>query len=89
MSYWNRLLPKFIYNIKYENIISNLEIETKNLLRFCNLPWEDNCLNFHHNKRPIKTASDVQARRKIYNTSIGSWKNYSEYLEKYFSKLDT
>ena len=89
MSYWNRLLPKFIYNIKYENIISNLEIETKNLLRFCNLPWEDNCLNFHHNKRPIKTASDVQARRKIYNTSIGSWKNYSKYLEKYFSKLDT
>jgi len=88
MDHWNKLLPKFIYNLKYENIISDIESESKNLLQFCNLTWQDQCLNFYNNDRPIRTASDVQARKKIYKTSIGSWKNYSIYLEKYFKTLD-
>ena len=44
-------------------------------------------LNFYNNKKPIKTASDFQARSKIYNSSIDSWKNYEKYLNKYFTKL--
>ena len=87
MDYWKKLLPSFIFNIKYENLISNTEVEIKNLLKFCDLPWSVNCLNFHKNKKPIKTSSDVQARNKIYNTSVDSWKNYDKYLSKYFNKL--
>ena len=87
MTYWNEVLPNFLYHIKYENLISNTEVEIKNLLKFCDLPWSVNCLNFHKNKKPIKTASDVQARNKIYNTSVDSWKNYDKYLSKYFNKL--
>ena len=69
MKYWNNLLPDFIYNIKYENLISNTETEIQNLLSNCDLDWSNDCLNFHNNKRPIKTASDVQARSKIYSTA--------------------
>ena len=87
MNYWNNLLPNFIFNIKCENLILNTEIEIKKLLKFCDLSWSKNCLNFHENKKPIKTASDIQARYKIYNTSIDSWKNYDKYLSKYFNKL--
>ena len=87
MNYWNNLLPNFIFNIKYENLILNTEIEIKKLLKFCDLSWSKNCLNFHENKRPIRTASDIQARSKIYKTSIDSWKNYDKYLSKYFNKL--
>ena len=87
MNYWNNLLPNFIFNIKYENLILNTEIEIKKLLKFCDLSWSKNCLNFHENKKPIKTASDIQARYKIYNTSIDTWKNYDKYLSKYFNKL--
>ena len=87
MDYWNKLLPRFIFNIKYENLILNTEVEIKNLLKFCDLPWSEKCLNFHENKKPIKTASDIQARNKIYNTSVDSWKNYDKYLSKYFNKL--
>ena len=88
MSYWNDLLPNFIFNIKYENLISNPEDEIRNLLNACDLDWNKNCLNFHNNKRIIKTASDVQARNKIYNSSVNSWKNYDKYIEKYFLKLN-
>ena len=51
------------------------------------LDWNDDCLNFYNNKRPIKTASDVQARNKIYKSSVDSWKHYEKYLSKYFTKL--
>ena len=87
MKYWNALLPNFIYNIRYENLISNTNFEIQNLLKKCNLEWSDDCLNFYTNKRPIRTASDTQARKKIYKSSINSWKYYDKYIGSFFSKL--
>ena len=87
MKYWTNFLPDFIYDIKYENLISNTETEIQNLLSNCDLDWSNDCLNFYNNKKPIKTASDFQARSKIYNSSIDSWKNYEKYLNEYFTKL--
>ena len=88
MNYWNNLLPNFIYNIKYEHLISNPEDEIRSLLNACKLDWNNDCLNFHKNKKIIKTASDVQARSKIYKRSVNSWKNYEKFLKKYFKKLN-
>jgi len=88
MKFWNELLPNFIFNIKYEDLINNTEKETRKMLMFCDLKWEEKCLNFHQNKRPIKTASDTQIRNKIYNSSIDAWKKYEKHLNVYFEKLD-
>ena len=87
MKHWHKLLPNFIYDIKYENLITNTNIEIRNLVKFTNLPWENSCLEYYENKRPIKTASDVQARKKIYKTSINAWKNYKNYLDVFFINL--
>ena len=87
MKHWNNLLPNFVFNLSYEKLISNSENEIKNLLNFCNLDWHSKCLNFYDNKKPIKTASDIQARSKFYSSSIDSWKNYKKFLNKYFQKL--
>ena len=57
IKYWANLLPDFIYDIKYENLISNTKIEIKNLINYCDLNWSDDCLNFHDNKRSIKSAT--------------------------------
>ena len=88
MNFWNDLLPNFVVNINYEDLINNSEFEIRKLLKSCNLDWSDNCLNFYKNKRPIRTASDVQARSKIYKSSIGLWKNYEKNLKIAFSKLN-
>ena len=88
MNYWNHLFPDFIYNLKYENLIANTENEIKMLLNFCNLKWNENCLNFHNNKRHVKTASDIQVRSKIYSSSINSWKKFEKFLSKYFNNLN-
>ena len=87
MRYWKNILPKFVLDIKYEKIIQNPEKQIRNLLKECNLSWNDNCLKFYNNKRPIKTASDTQARKKIYKSSLDSWRNYEKDLKKLFKKL--
>jgi hypothetical protein len=87
MKYWKNILPKFVIDIKYEKIIQNPEQQIRNLLKLCNLSWNDNCLKFYNNKRAIKTASDTQARRKIYKSSVDSWKNYEKNLGEVFKRL--
>ena len=87
MSSWKKIFPQFIYDIKYENLILNTKSEIEKLLKFCDLNWDSNCLNFYNNKKAVKTASDTQIRKKIYNTSINYWRNYEKYLSVNFSKL--
>jgi len=87
MNYWNQLFPDFLLNIQYENLVSNTKHEIEKLLKFCDLQWDDSCLNFYKNKRQIKTASDTQVRSKIYSNSVNSWKNYEKELNEFFSKL--
>ena len=87
MSHWNKLFPSFIFNISYESLIGDTKNQINKLLTFCNLEWQDDCLKFYNNKRPIKTASDNQARNKIFNSSINSWINYEKHLKKYMDQL--
>ena len=48
-----------------KKIIKDPENEIKKLLNFCDLDFEENCLNFYKNKRPIKTVSSTQARQPL------------------------
>jgi tetratricopeptide (TPR) repeat protein len=88
MDHWNETLPNYIYNIQYEDLISNQEYETKKLIDFCQLSWDDSCLKFYNNKRSVSTASVNQVRKNIYRSSINSWKNYENELADLFKFLD-
>jgi len=79
---WRRVLPaeRFI-EVDYESIIANQEAETRRLLTFCDLPWNDACLAFHTNAAPVATASSVQVRSPIYTSSVGRWQRYGEKLD--------
>jgi hypothetical protein len=89
MKYWESLLPQQIIEIKYEELVDNPEESIKSLIKSCDLKWDERCLNFHNNKRPIKTASDAQARKKIYKSSLGISKKYSSDLRYVFNDLDS
>ena len=81
MDYWHNLFPGKIYDISYEDLTSNQEKETRNLLKYCDLDWDENCLNFYSNTRAVKTASAVQVRNKMYQGSSDVWRQYSEHLK--------
>ena len=81
MNFWESKFSNTIYNVKYENLISNSDHEIKKIINYCNLNWEKNCLSFHKNKTPIKTMSTAQARKPIYKTSINPFDKFKNYLK--------
>ena len=81
MEFWNKQFPGKIYEISYESLTTNQEEETRKILGFCNLDWDENCLNFHTNTTAVKTTSALQVRKKIYQGSSEVWKQYEEYLQ--------
>jgi len=80
MEHWKTVLPNRIYTQSYEELVKNPERETKRLLDYLELDWNDDCLMHHKNTRPVRTASNWQVRQPIYQTSIHRWKNYRQHL---------
>lgn len=76
MDHWHSLYPGEIYDIQYENIVNNQEDESRALIEYCGLDWEDSCLRFYENKRSVNTASSEQVRQPIYKGAMYAWKNY-------------
>ena len=87
MKFWKEKLPNFIYDLNYEKLTENKEEEIKKLIKFCELNWEEDCLNFNKKGPPIKTVSITQARKPIYKTSVNLHEKYKNYLE-IFNKID-
>ena len=87
MNHWRNILPNYIYDINYEKLIKEPEPQVKDMLKYCNLDWDPNCLKFYNNMRIVKTASDTQVRKKIYTSSINSWKKFESELNTPFKKL--
>jgi tetratricopeptide (TPR) repeat protein len=81
MGFWDELFPNQIYDVCYEDLTTNQEAETRNLLKYCELEWDDNCLNFHKNMTAVKTTSSMQVRKKMYQGSSEVWKKYEAYLQ--------
>ena len=81
MDFWHKLFPKKIYDISYEELTKNQKNETQKLLNYCELDWDDNCLNFHKNSRGVVTASSSQVRQKMYQGSSEAWKKYESNLK--------
>ncbi|ALE02754.1 tetratricopeptide repeat-containing sulfotransferase family protein [Candidatus Pseudothioglobus singularis] len=81
MTFWHKLFPNKIYDLNYENLTINQEEETQKLLEYCDLEWDENCLDFHNNQRAVLTASSAQVRKKIYQGSSEAWKQYEKNLQ--------
>jgi hypothetical protein len=81
MQHWNGLYGDEIYNLNYEALIANQELETRKLLEHCKLNWQEACMSFHKTKRSVSTASAMQVRQPIYKQSVAKWRHYEQYLE--------
>ena len=81
MIFWKNIFNDNIFDIYYEDLISDPNTKIKGLIKFCNVEWDDNCLNFHKNKKTVATASLAQVRKPIYKSSIKQWENYKNDLD--------
>ena len=81
MGFWHKSFPNKIHDISYERLTTHQEDETQKLLKYCELDWDNNCLNFHNNTRAVHTASASQVRQKMYQGSSDAWKKYEKFLQ--------
>lgn len=80
MHYWQYDLGVPVYEVNYENLVENQEKISRELINYVGLEWNEQCMQFHENKRFIWTASYDQVRQPMYKKSIARWKNYSQQL---------
>ncbi len=88
MNFWKNFLGERIYNLDYELLVENQEIETRKLINYLGLNWDDNCLMPQNNVRNVSTASNIQVRQKIYKGSSNQWKKYKSFLKGAFDFSD-
>ena len=88
MAHWHQVLPLGrILDVRYEEVVANLEGMARRIVAHCGLEWDAHCLAFHQTKRPIRTASVTQVRRPIYKSSMGHRFKYETFLAPLLAEL--
>ena len=88
MDHWNEVLPGKVLEVNYEDMVNDQETQTRRLLAYCGLPWEDQCLRFYETDRAINTASSEQVRQPIYRGALNFWRNYEPHLGELIEMLE-
>ena len=88
IEHWRRVLPVGSFlDVRYEDVVIDLESQAQRIIAYCGLPWDDRCLSFHRTERPIRTASATQVRKPIYRSAVGRWRVYEDQLEPLLTAL--
>ena len=80
MNHWHKVYGKDIFTVHYDDVINKTEETIRELIDYCNLPFEQECLEFYKSSRPVKTPSAEQVRQPIYKSGFNYWKNYEKHL---------
>ena len=81
MSHWHNLFPGEILNVQYEELVMDQETISRQLIDYLGLEWDEKCLDFHNNKRDVRTSSNIQVRQPMYKNSMNRWKHYERQLQ--------
>ncbi len=87
MKFWNYKFQNKIYNVNYELLVTNHESEIKKIIKYIGLNWENNCLFPEKNNRISLTSSNLQVKKRIYQNSSQSWKNFEPYINGAFDNI--
>jgi tetratricopeptide (TPR) repeat protein len=80
MGFWMNTLSNRIYNLDYEQLTVNQDRETRQLIEYLGLDWDEKCLSPQNNTRSVATASNIQVRKKVYRGSSEQWRKYQPFL---------
>jgi hypothetical protein len=80
MEHWKSVLDLKILEVSYEKLVNDIEGESRRMLEFLGMPWNDRCTRFYETKRPVATASSEQVRSRPYHSSIGRARHYDKHI---------
>lgn len=88
MAHWREALPPGrMLEIRYEDMVADLETQARRIIDYLGLPWDDRCLHFHETERAVRTASAAQVRKPVYTTSVNRWRRYEAHLQPLLEEL--
>jgi hypothetical protein len=88
MGYWRERLPSDrLFELDYEDLISDPQSVIPRIVEFCGLPWDESCLHHDRNESAINTPSRWQARQPIYRTSVERWRRFEPWLGEFAELL--
>ena len=80
MQVWRKRFGDRFLDVGYEQLVTDIEPNTRRLIKFLDLPWEDDCLAFHEQAGAVATASASQVREPAHTRSVGRWRRYETQL---------
>lgn len=80
MMAWKERLPNPIHEVSYKSLVQDQDTQTRRLIEFVGLPWEEACLQFHRSERSVQTPSRWQVRQPMYTSSLSRWRRYAPWL---------
>jgi len=88
MAHWRRVLPPGqILDVRYEDIVTDLEGAARRIVAHCGLDWDARCLDFHRTERIVRTTSATQVRQPLYKNSVERWRRYERFLGPLLAEL--
>ncbi|MEM9085944.1 MAG: sulfotransferase [Pseudomonadota bacterium] len=80
MQHWDTVLPGKVLRVQHEDVLDDQEGQTRRMLDFLELPFEEATLQFHKTDRAVRTASSEQVREPINRKGQDAWKPFEPYL---------
>ncbi len=80
MDHWDSVLPGKVLRVQHEDVLDDLEGQTRRMLDFLEVPFEEQCLAFHKTDRAVRTASSEQVREPINRKGQDAWKPFEPWL---------
>jgi hypothetical protein len=87
MAHFDRVLPGRIHRVIYEDLVADPEKETRRLLAYIGLPFEESCLRFYETKRAVLTPSSEQVRKPISREAVDHWRHFEPWLSPLIESL--
>jgi hypothetical protein len=81
MAHFDVVTPGRVHRVIYEDMVADTETQVRALLDYCGLEFDERCLRFFENDRPVRTASSEQVRQPIYRDGVDQWRHFEPWLE--------
>jgi len=93
MGFWQATQPRLknpAIEIRYEELVNNLEPVSRRVLSFLGVGWDERVLRFneHARNKVVRSPSSTDVIKPIFKTALGRWRNYQKYLEPHLEKLE-
>ena len=84
------LIPSKRLEVRYEDMVANLESVSRQVLEFLDVPWDERVLQFHEHARQklVRSPTYADVTKPVFKRAVGRWRNYEKYLEPYLGKLE-